>query len=142
MHTTHTSTHRLMSASMPIQLHQRLMSSAVWSALRCPPNAPTCAVEKTHDFLVDLGEKKPDGQVLIGFAAETDDLIDNAMGKLARKKLDLIVANDVSKPGVGFEHDTNEVVVLGADGTRIDIPLTDKRNVARRVLDTAAIKLA
>jgi len=102
---------------------------------------PEIKLEKTHDFLVDLGEKKPDGQVLIGFAAETDDLIDNAMGKLARKKLDLIVANDVSKPGVGFEHDTNEVVVLGADGTRIDIPLTDKRNVARRVLDTAANKL-
>lgn len=103
--------------------------------------APQIPLEKTHDFLVDLGEKKPDGQVLIGFAAETDDLLDNAQGKLERKKLDIIVANDVSKPGVGFEHDTNEVVIIQADGSREDVPLTDKRDVARRVLDTAAQKL-
>ena len=102
---------------------------------------PQIALEKTHDFLVDLGEKKPDGQILIGFAAETDDLLDNAQGKLERKKLDMIVANDVSKPGVGFEHDTNEVVIIQADGSREDVPLTDKRDVARRVLDTAANKL-
>ena len=102
--------------------------------------APDIKLEKTHDFLVDLGEKKPDGQVLIGFAAETDDLIENAQGKLERKNLDMIVANDVSKPGVGFEHDTNEVVILQADGSREDVPLTNKRDVARRVLDTAATK--
>ena len=69
-------------------------------------------LEPTHDFLVDLGAAKPAGQILVGFAAETDDLLANARGKLARKQLDLIVANDVSAPGVGFEHDTNEVVIL------------------------------
>ena len=93
------------------------------------------------DILAGLGAAKPAGQVLIGFAAETDDLIANAAEKLARKNLDAIVANDVSKPGVGFEHATNEVVILLADGSRIDVPLTDKRDVARRVLDTAAGRL-
>ncbi|MGB1630473.1 MAG: bifunctional phosphopantothenoylcysteine decarboxylase/phosphopantothenate--cysteine ligase CoaBC [Acidimicrobiales bacterium] len=103
--------------------------------------APEIPLEKTHDFLVDLGEKKPDGQVLIGFAAETDDLVGNARAKLERKKLDLIVANDVSQPGVGFGYDTNEVVIIQADGSCEHVPLTDKRDVARRVLDTAANKL-
>jgi phosphopantothenoylcysteine decarboxylase / phosphopantothenate---cysteine ligase len=59
----------------------------------------------------------------------------NAASKLARKGIDLIVVNDVGAPGVGFEHDTNEVVVLGADGTETDVPLTDKRAIARAVLD-------
>ena len=96
---------------------------------------PHVVLEPTHDFLVDLGRDKRPGQVLVGFAAETRDLLDNARAKLERKNLDLIVANDVSAPGVGFEHDTNEVVLLGAGGMRQDVPLTDKRAVARAVLD-------
>jgi phosphopantothenoylcysteine decarboxylase/phosphopantothenate--cysteine ligase len=103
--------------------------------------APAVELVPTVDILAGLGAAKPAGQVLIGFAAETDDLIANAAEKLARKNLDAIVANDVSKPGVGFEHATNEVVILLADGSRIDVPLTDKRDVARRVLDTAADRL-
>ncbi|MCU0268180.1 MAG: bifunctional phosphopantothenoylcysteine decarboxylase/phosphopantothenate--cysteine ligase CoaBC [Acidimicrobiales bacterium] len=89
----------------------------------------------THDFLIDLGARKPAGQVLVGFAAETEDLVANARSKLARKRLDLIVANDVSAPGVGFEHDTNQVVIVTADGVEHDVPLSDKRDVARAVLD-------
>jgi phosphopantothenoylcysteine decarboxylase / phosphopantothenate---cysteine ligase len=96
---------------------------------------PEIVLEPTHDFLVDLGQTKPAGQVLVGFAAETDDLRANAEGKLRRKKLDLIVGNDVSAPGAGFEHDTNEVILLRADGTVQDVPLSDKREVARAVLD-------
>jgi phosphopantothenoylcysteine decarboxylase/phosphopantothenate--cysteine ligase len=96
---------------------------------------PEIVLEPTHDFLVDLGRAKPAGQVLVGFAAETDDLRANAQGKLERKRLDLIVGNDVSAPGVGFEHDTNEVILLRADGTVEDVPLSDKREVARAVLD-------
>ena len=92
-------------------------------------------LEPTHDFLVDLGQSKPKGQVLVGFAAETNDLRTNALGKLRRKNLDLIVGNDVSADGVGFEHDTNEVVLLFADGREQDVPLTDKRNVAAAVWD-------
>ena len=109
--------------------------------LKKAAGTPTVELVPTVDILAGLGAAKPDGQVLIGFAAETDDLVDNAADKLARKNLDAIVANDVSKPGVGFEHATNEVVILHADGTRVDVPLTDKRAVARRVLDTAANKL-
>ena len=97
--------------------------------------APTIVLEATHDFLVDLGRDKRPGQLVIGFAAETDDLVANARKKLERKNLDLIVANDVGAPGVGFEHDTNAVVLVRADGLDQDVPLTDKRAVARAVLD-------
>jgi phosphopantothenoylcysteine decarboxylase/phosphopantothenate--cysteine ligase len=96
---------------------------------------PRIELEPTHDFLVDLGDRKPAGQVLVGFAAETDDVLANARGKLERKKLDLIVANDVSAPGVGFEHDTNRVQILSAAGMVHDGGLSDKREVARAVID-------
>jgi phosphopantothenoylcysteine decarboxylase/phosphopantothenate--cysteine ligase len=95
-------------------------------------------LEPTHDFLVDLGQRKPTGQVLVGFAAETSGLRENAAGKLRRKNLDLIVGNDVSAPGVGFEHDTNEVILLFAGGEQQDVPLTDKRQVAAAVWDAVA----
>jgi phosphopantothenoylcysteine decarboxylase/phosphopantothenate--cysteine ligase len=96
---------------------------------------PVVELEPTHDFLVDLGRDKPAGQVLVGFAAETDDVVANARDKLVRKGLDLIVANDVGAPGVGFEHDTNAAVLVFADGFDQDVPLSDKRAVARAVLD-------
>ena len=92
-------------------------------------------LEPTHDFSVDLGKSKRAGQTLVGFAAETDDLLANAQRKLAKKGLDLIVANDVGAPGVGFEHETNAVSILSSDGAREDVPLTDKRAIARAVLD-------
>ena len=92
-------------------------------------------LEPTHDFSVDLGKAKRPGQVLVGFAAETNDLDENAARKLKSKNLDLIVGNDVSAPGAGFEHDTNAVVILSADGAREDVPLSDKRAIARRILD-------
>jgi phosphopantothenoylcysteine decarboxylase/phosphopantothenate--cysteine ligase len=98
-------------------------------------SVPTIELVPTHDFLVDLGVAKPDGQVLVGFAAETDDVVANAQSKLERKHLDLIVANDVGASQVGFEHDTNAVTILGADGTRTDVELADKTVVARAVLD-------
>jgi len=97
--------------------------------------APVIVLEPTHDFLVDLGRDKRPGQLVVGFAAETDDLVTNARKKLERKNLDLIVANDVGAPGVGFEHDTNAVVLVRADGVDQDVPLTDKRSVAEAVLD-------
>ena len=92
-------------------------------------------LEQTEDILASLGERKPDGQVLVGFAAETSDLRRNAASKLARKRADIIVANDVSVPDVGFEHDTNAVVILVRDGRAVDVPLADKRQVACAVLD-------
>jgi phosphopantothenoylcysteine decarboxylase / phosphopantothenate---cysteine ligase len=102
---------------------------------------PNIVLEPTHDFLVDLGAAKRPGQILVGFAAETNDLLANAQGKLERKNLDLIVANDVSAPGVGFEHDTNAVTIVCADGNNIDIPLTSKHDVASALLDAVSSRL-
>jgi phosphopantothenoylcysteine decarboxylase/phosphopantothenate--cysteine ligase len=96
---------------------------------------PELVLEPTADILAGLGDRKGAGQTLVGFAAETADLLANATEKVRRKNLDLVVANDVGAPGVGFEHDTNAVMLLRADGTREDVPLADKRAVARAVLD-------
>ena len=96
---------------------------------------PEIVLEPTVDILAGLGERKPPGQTLVGFAAETDQVRQNASSKLVAKGADLIVANDVTAPGAGFEHDTNHVVILNADGTEREVPLADKRAVARAVFD-------
>jgi phosphopantothenoylcysteine decarboxylase/phosphopantothenate--cysteine ligase len=98
---------------------------------------PAVDLEPTADILAALGASKSAGQVLIGFAAETDDIEANALAKLRSKNLDVIVANDVSKQHVGFGHDTNEIVMFTADGARHHVPLTTKREAARSVLDLA-----
>jgi phosphopantothenoylcysteine decarboxylase/phosphopantothenate--cysteine ligase len=97
---------------------------------------PDIVLEPTPDILARLGANKPDGQVLVGFAAETNDLIANAQSKLERKHLDLIVANDVSAPAVGFAHDTNAVTLLRPDAKPVEIDLAAKRDVARAVINT------
>jgi phosphopantothenoylcysteine decarboxylase/phosphopantothenate--cysteine ligase len=97
---------------------------------------PLIVLEPTPDILAGLGAVKPTGQILVGFAAETSDLLANAQSKLERKRLDLIVANDVAAPGVGFQHDTNAVTLLRADGAVSTVGLTDKRSIAKAVLDT------
>ena len=97
--------------------------------------APEIVLEPTPDIVAGLGVKKRPGQVLVGFAAETEHLAEHATDKLRRKNLDLIVANDVSAPGAGFEHDTNEVTIFEADGNVIVVPLTEKSAVASVVLD-------
>jgi len=96
---------------------------------------PSVELQPTVDILAGLGVARRPGQTLVGFAAETTDVESNAAEKLAKKGVDLLVANDVSAPGVGFEHDTNAVVVLRADGTRQNVALTDKYAVAGAVLD-------
>ena len=96
---------------------------------------PEVVLEPTPDILAELGRRKRPGQVLVGFAAETDDLVANATAKLRRKRLDLIVANDVAAAGVGFEHDTNAVTFVGADGRAAQVPLTSKRAVAEALAD-------
>ena len=97
--------------------------------------APHVVLEPTPDILAGLGADKVDGQVLIGFAAETNDVIDNAVEKLQRKNVDAIVANDVSAPEVGFAHDTNEVTIIRADGSHQRVSLRSKREIADAVLD-------
>jgi phosphopantothenoylcysteine decarboxylase/phosphopantothenate--cysteine ligase len=102
---------------------------------------PEVVLEPTTDILAALGKRKHPGQVLVGFAAETSDLRTRAAEKLRKKNVDLIVANDVSAPGAGFEHDTNSVVLLDPDGLEQNVPLTDKREVARLVLDAVVSRL-
>src|SRR5262249_48829561 len=103
---------------------------------------PEIVLEPTHDFLVDLGRDKPAGQVLVGFAAETDDLVDNATDKLRSKRLDLIVGNDISQPDAGFEVDTNRAVILDTDGGVEALPLLAKSELAGVILDKVARLLA
>jgi len=104
---------------------------------------PEIVLEPTPDILAGLGANKPDGQVLVGFAAETDDLAENAQRKLAAKQLDLIVANDVSAPGTGFRHDTNAVTIFLADSSAEVVPLADKRTIAAAVFDhVVSIRIA
>lgn len=97
---------------------------------------PEIVLEPTPDILASLGASKPAGQTLVGFAAETNDVLANAKGKLERKNLDMVVANDVSAPGVGFGHDTNAVSILLANGQHIQVELADKHTIATAVLDS------
>jgi len=99
---------------------------------------PELVLEPTTDILAELGRRRRPGQTLVGFAAETGDVRGYAQVKLRSKGVDLVVANDVASPGVGFEHDTNRVVVIGADGFELEGTLMDKRAVARLVLDAVA----
>ncbi len=94
------------------------------------------ALTKTDDILALLGQQKRPGQTLVGFAAETEQLLYNARRKMTEKNLDWIVANDVSAEGAGFDGDTNIVTLLGESGQEIALPLLTKREVAERVLDT------
>jgi len=103
---------------------------------------PELRLEATVDILSELGSSKLPGQVVVGFAAETDELIAHATTKLERKNVDVIVANDVSAPEVGFAHETNEVTILEADGCQRHVSLRSKRQIADEVLDTVAEILA
>ena len=103
---------------------------------------PELRLEATVDILSELGSSKLPGQVVVGFAAETDELITHAKTKLERKNVDVIVANDVSAPEVGFAHETNEVTILEADGCQRHVSLRSKRQIADEVLDTVAEILA
>lgn len=103
--------------------------------LKKDQGAPQIELEPTPDILAALGRNKPAGQTLVGFAAETDDPIDNAASKLERKNLDLIVVNDVAQPGVGFQHDTNAVTLLRRGGAATSVDLSSKAHVAAAILD-------
>jgi phosphopantothenoylcysteine decarboxylase/phosphopantothenate--cysteine ligase len=97
---------------------------------------PPIVLEATPDILAGLGKMKRPGQVLVGFAAETSNLVANAQGKLERKNLDLIVANDVSLPEVGFGHETNAVTIVSAYDEPVTVDLASKTTIAQRVLDS------
>lgn len=89
------------------------------------------------DIAAALGARKHPGQTLVGFAAETNNAIENAQGKLKRKSLDLIVANDVTRAGAGFDVDTNIVTLIDGEGMK-ELPMMTKREVADGILDRVA----
>jgi phosphopantothenoylcysteine decarboxylase / phosphopantothenate---cysteine ligase len=93
---------------------------------------------RNPDILAEVARQKSNGsgpQVTVGFAAETEDLLANAQDKLKRKKLELIVANDVTATDAGFAVDTNRVTLMGLDGLVEELPLMSKTEVAERILD-------
>ncbi len=95
----------------------------------------------TPDILAELGQGKG-RRLLVGFAAETHDLLENARGKLAAKNVDLMVANQVAAADTGFASETNRVTLLSRDGSIEELPLLSKRDVARVVFDRVSVLLA
>jgi phosphopantothenoylcysteine decarboxylase/phosphopantothenate--cysteine ligase len=96
---------------------------------------PDLVLEATPDILAGLVASRRPGQVLVGFAAETDDVSARGRAKLEKKGVDLLVVNDVTAPGAGFDHDTNAVTILDAQGGTTEVPLCSKNEVANAVLD-------
>jgi phosphopantothenoylcysteine decarboxylase/phosphopantothenate--cysteine ligase len=102
----------------------------------------TLDLEPTPDILAELGRAPQDAhnhRILVGFAAETDRVSENARGKLERKGADMIVANDVTQEGAGFDTDTNIVTMYLRDGREIALPKMSKFDVANRILDQVVI---
>ena len=96
----------------------------------------TFTLVENPDVAATLGKAKRSGQVFVGFAAETNDVLAHAKDKLARKNLDMIVANDVTRPGAGFDVDTNIVTLITKDGQEA-LPMMSKAEVAQQILDRA-----
>ncbi len=94
-------------------------------------------LEKNPDILLELGRRKTEHQVLVGFAAETQNLLEYAKAKLTKKNLDFIVANDVTEKGAGFNTDTNLIKLLFRDGKVESLPLQSKQQLAKIILDRA-----
>lgn len=95
----------------------------------------TLKLKRAPDILADASKHRRPGQILVGFAAETENLVENARKKLKEKDLDMIVANDISTPHWGFASDMNKVVIMFRDGRKEELDLRDKRAVAKTILD-------
>ena len=93
------------------------------------------ALEKTPDIAASLGKMKQKGQLLIGFALETNNELDNAKGKLERKNLDFIVLNSLRDKGAGFNHDTNKITILRRSGEVKEFDLKSKTAVAADIVN-------
>jgi phosphopantothenoylcysteine decarboxylase/phosphopantothenate--cysteine ligase len=92
-------------------------------------------LKPTHDIAAALGERKKEHQILVGFALETENEIENAQAKLKRKKLDMIVLNSLQNAQAGFGYDTNQVTIIEKNGSIIEYPLKDKHHVARDIMN-------
>jgi phosphopantothenoylcysteine decarboxylase/phosphopantothenate--cysteine ligase len=99
---------------------------------------PDLILEPTVDILAELGRRRREGQVLVGFAAETTATLERASRKLSAKGVDIMVSNDVTAPGAGFDHETNSVTILVARGDGGQAVAGAKSTVAHAVLDTVA----
>ncbi len=107
-----------------------------------PPIPPVLELESTPDVLTGLAQRRRPGQVIVGFAAEHGpEALSYGADKLARKRLDAVVVNDVSEPGIGFDAPDNEVTVLGADGSQTRLARAGKDVIADGVLDRVAVLL-
>lgn len=95
-------------------------------------------LKKTQDILAEVSKKRANGMFVVGFAAETNDVIGYARSKLKKKKLDMVVANDITKEGAGFNTDTNIATILTRGGGEVNLPLMSKREMADRILDEIA----
>ncbi len=96
----------------------------------------TLELEKTTDILSNVSKNRHDGLLVVGFAAETDDVVNYAKSKLEKKNLDLVVANDITKNGAGFNTDTNIATILKRESDeKIELPLMSKREMANKILD-------
>jgi phosphopantothenoylcysteine decarboxylase/phosphopantothenate--cysteine ligase len=102
---------------------------------------PTIELLPTQDILLALGERRMPGQIIVGFAAETNDVLANAQAKLLRKGCDFLVANDVSADGVGFDHATNEVVILSTGAEPYCVAMNSKEQVAYELLSKVAERI-
>jgi phosphopantothenoylcysteine decarboxylase/phosphopantothenate--cysteine ligase len=90
---------------------------------------------KTRDILAEVAGNRQNGLIVAGFAAETTDVINYARSKMEKKGLDLVVANDITKDGAGFNTDTNIATILTRNGGQVDVPLMSKRELADKILD-------
>lgn len=95
-------------------------------------------LKKTRDILATLGSRKKDGQLVVGFALETNNELEHAQAKLEKKQADIIVLNSLKDTGAGFGHDTNKISVIYRDGTVKDFGLKDKDSVAIDILNEIA----
>jgi phosphopantothenoylcysteine decarboxylase/phosphopantothenate--cysteine ligase len=114
--------------------------AAAGEKLKKRDGVPEIVLEPTPDILGALSDART-SQLLVGFAAETERVREHAADKLARKRLDLIVANDVSAPDAGFEVDTNRAILLDSSGTCEETPLLSKAALAGEILDRVATRL-
>lgn len=99
-------------------------------------DVPVIHLVKNPDIAASLGASKRQGQILVGFALETDNEFANASEKLRRKNLDMIVLNSLRDKGACFGTDTNKVSVIKSDGSRLDFPMKSKREVAKDIVDS------
>ncbi|HDT2100179.1 TPA: bifunctional phosphopantothenoylcysteine decarboxylase/phosphopantothenate--cysteine ligase CoaBC [Listeria innocua] len=102
------------------------------------PGDFTIEMKRTKDILLEIGQNKTADQVVIGFAAETENIETNALKKLTSKNADMIVANNISEAGAGFSGDTNIVTLYRNDGSNEALPLLDKKEVAEHIIEEAA----